>query len=199
VRVRVDVRSPEIAKLLERRGHTIAREQWDVAIVATPEAAATLRKDHPTAAIIVMTKLGDVEARVRALEAGADDAFDASFPASQMMARVGSAARRAAMTPPVADKITIDGCEIDLTASTARRTTVIALTTREVEIVRWLSSRLGQVVSRAELLQHVWRVAAGSETRAVDVAIAALRQKLEVDPKRPNIIVSVRGAGYRWG
>ncbi|HEX7700443.1 MAG TPA: winged helix-turn-helix domain-containing protein, partial [Kofleriaceae bacterium] len=83
--------------------------------------------------------------------------------------------------------------------STATRSITVPLTAREVEIVRWLSSRPGQVVSRAELLQHVWRVAAGSETRAVDVAIAGLRAKLEREPGNPSIIVSVRGAGYRWG
>jgi len=53
-------------------------------------------------------------------------------------------------------------------------------------------------VSRAELLQHVWRVAAGANTRAVDVAISELRAKLERDPAAPQIITSVRGAGYRW-
>ena len=189
----------EIVELLTRAGHTLVRTDWELALVATPEAAAALRREHPTAAIIVVTKLGDVSARVRALEAGADDAFDASFAPSQMMARVGSAARRAALTPPTADQIAIDGCTIDLSASTATRAVTVPLTTREVEIVRWLSSRPGQVVSRAELLQHVWRVAAGSETRAVDVAIAGLRAKLEREPGNPSIIVSVRGVGYRWG
>ncbi|HEY6034004.1 MAG TPA: winged helix-turn-helix domain-containing protein, partial [Kofleriaceae bacterium] len=88
---------------------------------------------------------------------------------------------------------------IDLAASLAIRGDVeTPLTTREVEIIRWLAARAGQVVSRAELLQHVWRVAAGSNTRAVDVAISELRAKLERDPAAPRIITSVRGAGYRW-
>jgi DNA-binding response OmpR family regulator len=68
------------------------------------------------------------------------------------------------------------------------------LTAREVEIVRWLASHAGHVVTRGELLQHVWRVSAASETRAVDVAIAELRKKLG-----PGTIVSIRGVGYRWG
>ena len=203
MKIRVDVSNKqltaEILELLTRAGHTLERTEWDLAFVGTPEAAAALRREHPIRAIIVVTKIGDVAARVRALEAGADDAFDASFAPSQMMARVGSAARRAALTSPPADQIAIDGCTIDLSASTATRAVTVPLTTREVEIVRWLSSRPGQVVSRAELLQHVWRVAAGSETRAVDVAIAALRGKLEREPGKPAIIVSVRGAGYRWG
>jgi DNA-binding response OmpR family regulator len=103
------------------------------------------------------------------------------------------------MTPPPPERIDAGGCTIDLTASTAmRHGAAIELTTREVEIIRWLAARAGQVVSRAELLQHVWRVAAGSTTRAVDVAISELRAKLEQDPAEPVIITSVRGAGYRW-
>ncbi len=199
IRVEVPRLEPAIAELLARAGHTLDRETWDLALVATPEAARRLRAEFPTAAIIVVTKIGDVAARIRALEVGADDAFDPSFAPSQMMARVGAAARRAALTPPPPDVVAIDGCTIDLSASTASRTTTVPLTTREVEIVRWLASRAGQIVSRQELLQHVWRVAAGSETRAVDVAIAGLRQKLERDPAAPKIISSVRGAGYRWG
>jgi two-component system, OmpR family, response regulator len=192
--------SAEVILALERAGHTIGRgtRDFDLALVGSAEAAETLRRDRPIAPIIVVTKLGDVLARVRALEAGADDAFDSGFAMSQIVARVDSAGRRAAMTPPPPERLLADGCTIDLTASTATRGQVIALTTREVEIIRWLSARAGQVVSRAELLQHVWRVAAGSNTRAVDVAISELRAKLERDPAEPEIITSVRGAGYRW-
>ena len=198
----------EIVDVLERAGHSIERgvatasSVFDLALVGTPEAAARLRQLLPAAAIIVMTKIGDVPARVRALEVGADDAFDGSFPPSQIAARVGAVGRRAAMTPRAAEQLAIDGCTIDLSAAIATRDPArppIALTAREVEIVRWLARHAGHVVSRAELLQHVWRVSAGSETRAVDVAIAALRAKLERDPANPAIIVSVRGVGYRWG
>lgn len=59
-----------------------------------------------------------------------------------------------------------------------------------------MSRRAGQVVSRQELLLHVWGVSPSNATRAVDVAIAGLRQKLERDPA---VIVSIKGAGYRWG
>jgi DNA-binding response OmpR family regulator len=195
----------EIVDVLERAGHTIERgvaarsSEFDLALVGTADAAEKLRRALPTAAIIVVTKIGDVPARVRALEVGADDAFDGSFPPSQIAARVGAVGRRAAMTPPAIERIASDGCTIDLSAATAERDgSTIALTTREVEIVRWLSRHAGQAVSRAELLQHVWRVSAGAETRAVDVAIVALRQKLERDPANPAIIVSIRGVGYRW-
>jgi DNA-binding response OmpR family regulator len=196
----------EILDYLARAGHTIERgsaatcARFDLALVGTPEAAGRLRRARPHDAVIVVTRIGDVAARVQALEAGADDALDASFPMSQVAARVGAAGRRAAMVPRPPEVIEIDGCTIDLTASTAARGgDRVALTTREVELVRYLAGHAGQVVSRGELLQNVWRVAAGNETRAVDVAMVGLRAKLERDPSRPAIIVSVRGAGYRWG
>jgi len=210
VRILVEVANDrlcrEVIDLLSRAGHAIERgspapgREFDLALVGSPEAAARLRRARPTVAIIVVTRIGDVPARVRALEAGADDALDAGFATSQIAARVGAAGRRAALTPPAAERLAIDGCTIDLSAAIATRDGRAApLTAREVELVRWLARHAGRVVTRGELLQHVWRVAAASETRAVDVAIAGLRAKLERDPRAPAIILSVRGAGYRWG
>lgn len=196
----------EVIDYLVRAGHTIERgnattcKHFDLALVGTPEAAERLRRARPFDAIIVVTKIGDVAARVQALEVGADDAFDTSFPMSQVAARVGVAGRRAAMMPRPSEVIEIDGCAIDLTAALATRDgQPVSLTQRELEIVRYMARHAGQVVSRGELLQNVWRVAAGNETRAVDVAMVALRAKLERDPGKPAIILSVRGIGYRWG
>lgn len=191
----------EILDVLVRAGHAIERgalgatSVFDLALVGTPEAAEKLRRARPAAAIIVVTRIGDVPSRVRALESGADDAFDGSFPPAQIAARVGAVGRRAAMTPPPVDRVVTDGCVIDLSVGLATRDGAeVWLTAREVEIVRWLASHAGHVVTRGELLQHVWRVSAASETRAVDVAIAELRKKLG-----PGTIVSIRGVGYRWG
>jgi DNA-binding response OmpR family regulator len=206
VDVAADRLRAEVIELLERAGHTVERgaaaacKRFDLALVGTPEAAERLKRERPHDAIVVVTKLGDVPARVRALEAGADDAVDGGFPVSQVAARIGAAGRRAAMMPRPAERIAIDGCTIDLSAATASRGGApIALTAREVEIVRYLAQHAGRVIDRAELLHHVWRVAPGNQTRAVDVAMVGLRAKLERDPARPAIIVSVRGAGYRWG
>ncbi len=196
----------EVIDVLTRAGHTVERaaatatRRFDLALVGSPEAAEKLRRERPTEAIIVVTKIGDVPARIRALELGADDALDASFPMAQIAVRVSAAGRRAAMTPRAPEQVTIDGCTVDLSAATATREGVsVALTTREVNIVRYLAAHAGHVVTRAELLHDVWRVAPGNETRSVDVAMVGLRAKLERDPHNPTIIVSVRGTGYRWG
>jgi DNA-binding response OmpR family regulator len=209
MRIVVDVASDrlgdDVVELLERAGHTLVRGSaltcpvFDLALVGSPEIADKVKRERPHAAVVVVTKLGDVPARVRALEVGADDAFDRGFPAAQSMARVVAAGRRVAMVPRPSEQIVVDGCTIDLTASLASRDGASApLTTREVEIIRYLVQHAGQVVSRGELLQNVWRVAAGVETRAVDVAMVGLRGKLERDPSNPVIIQSVRGQGYRW-
>jgi DNA-binding response OmpR family regulator len=105
------------------------------------------------------------------------------------------------MMPRQSEQITIDGCTFDLSACTYQRAggDEQPLTRREIEVVRWLSRHAGHVVSRGELLEHVWGVSPRNETRAVDVAIAGLRAKIERDPAEPAIIVSIKGAGYRWG
>jgi len=211
VRVLIDVAngrvSEELVATLARGGHVVERaaapvaaRRFDVVVVGAVEMAERLRREHPGLAVIVFTRTGDVEARIRALEVGADDAVDASFPMSQVAARVGAAGRRAALVPRPPEVIAIDGCLIDLLACTVTRDgRAQPLTRREVELVRWLARHAGRVVSRRELLEHVWGVSPGNETRAVDVAVVGLRAKLERDPSAPAIVVSVKGAGYRWG
>ncbi len=176
-------------------------EVFDLVLAADVERtpAVTLASRLPARApIIVVTRVGDVEARVRALEAGADDAFDAAFAPSQMMARATAAVRKAARVPKT-ERIEADGTVLDLAAGRATREgRSEPLTAREIELVRWLHGHRGRIVSRAELLENVWGVSPENATRAVDVAIAALRAKIERDPRAPAIIVSVKGAGYRW-
>lgn len=211
MRVLIDVAngriSSELIETLVRAGHVVERgsaavsaARFDVVVVGSVELAERLQRARPAAAVIVFTRTGDVEARIRALEAGAVDAVDAGFPLSQIAARVGAAGRRAALVPRAPEHVVIDGCTFDLAASTAARDGVtINLTRRELELVRWLARHAGRVVERGELLEHVWRVSPGNATRAVDVAIAGLRAKVERDPAAPAIIVSVKGVGYRWG
>ncbi len=177
----------------------IADDAATVVLVADAATAKTLATARPDLGVVVVTQPGDVAARVRALEAGAADALDPTFAPSQMVARVSAAGRRAALVPRVASVLTADGCTIDLDRAVAVRGDVTqALTAREVAIVRWLARAGGRIVSRAELLEHVFGVSPDNATRAVDVAISTLRGKLERDPKAPAIIVSVKGAGYAW-
>jgi DNA-binding response OmpR family regulator len=179
-----------LAALLAAAGHVVVRSAGDAhdLVVSDVPMPGNARP------VIVCTQPGDVAARVRALELGADDAFDMGFASSQVAARVGAVARRAAP-----DRVEADGCTLDLAAHTASRDgRSVSLTAREVDIIRWLHQHKERVVSRTELLEHVWGVSPDNTTRAVDVAISALRAKLERDARAPAIILSKKGAGYRW-
>jgi len=181
------------SELLQR----LRNEHFDLVIVASEKIAGRVRECG--APVIVVTNAGDVAARVRALESGADDAFDATFAPSQIAARAASAVHRTARIPRDAEHIEVDGCTLDLDAGTARRGEKIeSLTKREIDLISWLFRHRGRIVSRAELLEHVWRVSPRNATRAVDVAVAALRAKIERDARAPAIIVSIKGAGYRF-
>jgi DNA-binding response OmpR family regulator len=172
----------------------------DIVLVNDADAAKGLARSHPHVAVIVVTKVGDTLGRIRALEVGAADAFDASFAPAQMAVRVMAAGHRAAMAPHPPSVVAADGCSIDFDRCTATRDgETQKLTAREVDILRWLVRHAGRVVPRTELLEHVFGVSPDNATRAVDVAISTLRAKLERDPQAPAIIVSVKGAGYVWG
>jgi DNA-binding response OmpR family regulator len=211
MRVLVAVDGP-VGEILAGAGHAVVRcaprevlarceaERFDVVAVSDEAMASRLRLARPAQSVVVVTRPGDVEARIRALEAGADDAFDAAFAPSQMIARVGAAGRRAALVPRDAERVEVDGCVLDLSACEARRgERGVSLSSREVAILRWLLRHRGRVVSRRELLEHVFGVSPDNATRSVDVAIATLRAKIERDARAPAIVVSVKGEGYRWG
>ena len=116
-----------------------------------------------------------------------------------IVARISAVARRSrpSGTP---ECIRIDECVLDLGSCQATRDDAsVTLSAREADILRWLRRHEGRGVSRADLLQHVWGVPRHLRTRAVDMAISTLRQKIERDPSQPRIIVSVKGVGYAWG
>jgi len=99
------------------------------------------------------------------------------------------------------ERFACDGVEFDLGRLLAKRGEAeIPLTPREGEILRYLRGRAGNVVTRDEFLLKVWMYkSAAVETRTVDNTLAALRKKIERDPAEPAIVLTVRGAGYRWG
>ena len=162
------------------------------------EVCRRLRAARPGAPILMLTARGSEDDKVRGLMEGADDYVTKPFSARELLARVRAVGRRA---PPAVSEgeIQVDGAVIDLARMiVARGDERFALTPREVGIVRWLHRHRDRVVSRAELLEQVFGQRGDLPTRAVDMAIAVLRKKLEVDPARPEVIVSIKGAGYAW-
>ncbi len=164
------------------------------------EVCRRLRTVRPLLPILMLTARGAEEDKVKGLRAGADDYVTKPFGAKELLARVEALERRARAAPSEPEVIEEDGCEFDLGRCVARRAgREIALTAREVGILRWLHRHRNRTVSRAELLEQVWGTVGTLQTRTVDMTIAKLRQKIERDPRAPSIIVTVTGVGYAWG
>ena len=168
------------------------------------EVCRRLRMARPALPILILTARGSEDERVRGLKAGADDYLTKPFGTRELLARIEALQRRAAIAPADAERLDVDGCLLDLGRCEASRNgSAIALTPREVGILRWLHRHRARAVSRVELLQTVWGTPTDAadelQTRTVDMTIANLRQKIEREPSEPRIIVTVKGVGYAWG
>jgi DNA-binding response OmpR family regulator len=162
------------------------------------EVCRRLRAARPGMPILMLTARGSEDDKVRGLVEGADDYVTKPFSARELLARVRVLGRRVQPGESL-DEVQIDGAVIDLARMTVvRGDKRVALTPREVGIVRWLHRHQDRVVTRAELLEQVFGQRGDLQTRAVDMAIAVLRKKVESDPQNPTLIVSVKGAGYAW-
>jgi two-component system, OmpR family, response regulator RegX3 len=162
------------------------------------EVCRRLRAARPGVPILMLTARGSEDDKVRGLMEGADDYVTKPFSARELLARVRVLGRRAPAGESL-DEVQVEGAVIDLARMmVVRGDARVALTPREVGIVRWLFRHQDRVVSRAELLEQVFGQRGDLQTRAVDMAIAVLRKKVEPDPANPKVIVSVKGAGYAW-
>jgi two-component system response regulator RegX3 len=162
------------------------------------EVCRRLRAARPGAPILLLTARGSEDDKVRGLGDGADDYVTKPFSARELLARVRALGRRA--PAHAGERLEIDGATLDLARLVVERDGARAtLTPREAGMLRWLHRHRDRVVSRAEILEQVFGLRGDLETRSVDMAIAVLRKKVERDPARPAIIVSVKGAGYAWG
>jgi DNA-binding response OmpR family regulator len=163
------------------------------------EVLQHLRRQQPALPAIILTAKGEEADRVRGLRLGADDYVIKPFSVRELLARVEAVLRRSPERPVPVSGLELPGGHADL----ARCEVVFAdggrrdLSEREVDLLRYLASHRGRVVSRDELLLRVWRVEPrGVETRTIDMLVARLREKLRDDPSRPAVLLTVRGKGY---
>jgi len=155
-----------------------------------------------TVPIVMLTARGEAMDVVVGLEAGADDYVRKPFEVPELIARVRAALRRAGATGGPAtgevDGLRLGPLTIDLGGRTvARDETDIPLTRTEFDLLVELVRHAGQVLSRDVLLDRVWGYDYLGDSRLVDVAIQRLRGKVEADPAAPELIQTVRGAGYK--
>lgn len=149
--------------------------------------------------IVMLTAKSDTTDVVKGLEAGADDYIIKPFQTSELLARVKARLRRIT-TPSTTSKLEFGGVSIDLVAHEVRRgDKVIALTRLEFDLLLALAREPGRVFTREALLAEVWGYRHSSDTRLVNVHIQRIRSKIERDPNQPELVLTVRGVGYRAG
>ena len=147
--------------------------------------------------IIVLSAVGEEDAKVRALAAGADDYVTKPFGPRELIARLEAALRRAA---PGAEEpvIAADGLEVDLAARTVRRDgEEVHLTPKEFELLRHLARNRGRLVTHRELLVSVWGPGYSDDTQLLRTHIANLRRKIE-PPSGLRYVKTDPGVGYRF-
>ena len=149
--------------------------------------------------VIMLTALGTETDRVVGLELGADDYVTKPFSPRELVLRVESVLRRAGERTKAEEGRLEDG---DLVVDLGRHEAtlgdrVLALTSREYDLLQFLVAHPGTAFSREELLQQVWGWSVGDQS-TVTVHVRRLREKVEVDPTMPERLVTVWGVGYRW-
>jgi DNA-binding response OmpR family regulator len=166
------------------------------------EVCKRLRAKGSTVPIIMLTAKSEEIDKVLGLELGADDYITKPFSMREFRSRVKAALRRAGMVQPEADDdhpIDVRGLRIDPTKRTVVRDgDTVATTFVEFEILTALARSPGRVFTRDMLLARVWGDSAYRDPRTIDVHIRHLREKIEVDPKEPEYLFTVRGVGYRF-
>jgi two-component system alkaline phosphatase synthesis response regulator PhoP len=148
--------------------------------------------------ILMLTARGQTIEKVLALKIGADDYMTKPFDAMELLARIEALLRRAG-TSPAGAVHQFGNVTVDLRGTAVSRNgNVVPLSAREFQLLRYFVERAGTTLSRDVLLKEVWGYSTETFTRTVDVHVASLRQKLEDDPKRPSLIVTVAGLGYKF-
>jgi DNA-binding response OmpR family regulator len=158
-----------------------------------------LRRWDAFVPIVMLTARGQEVDKIRGLDAGADDYVTKPFSVGELIARIRAIFRRAARSVEVVPDVFNVGCaQVNLDAHTVTRAgQVEQLSFYELELLRLLHERVGQPVSRDEILQKVWGLEAQPSNRTVDNFIVKLRRKIETTPDKPEHILTVYGYGYK--
>ena len=158
------------------------------------------RRSGDHTAVIMLSARGEEEDRLVGLETGADDYVVKPFSPREVVLRVEAMLRRGERLSGMKllnESFDIDDLHIDLPARRVQRgDQVISLTSREFDLLAFLAANAGQTFSKADLLRRVWGWDFG-DTSTVTVHVRRLREKVEIDPSDPRLVLTVGRSGYR--
>jgi DNA-binding response OmpR family regulator len=207
-----------VQRVLEEEGHTVdlahdgedglamARDgSHDVIVldILLPgmngiEVCRTLRGDRIDTPVLLLTALDSVDDRVRGLDAGADDYLPKPFAFQELLARLRALGRRKVQARE-ATQLSFDGLTLDLRRRRAdREGQTIELSPKEFSLLELLLRNQGRVLTRTQILDHIWGYDYATDSNLVDVYMAYLRRKVD-RPGARKLIRTVRGVGYALG
>ncbi|MDR2981542.1 MAG: response regulator transcription factor [Puniceicoccales bacterium] len=163
------------------------------------EILATLQNERPGTPVIMLTAKGGENDRVQGLKLGADDYVVKPFSVKELLARIEAVLRRSPGRAIERRRIALPGGNADLDKRIIRFDDgeETPLTEREYELLRYLGTHPGRIISREEILQRVWKLDPRAvETRTIDMTIARLREKIR--DHNCNTIQTIRGRGYQF-
>jgi DNA-binding response OmpR family regulator len=158
-----------------------------------------LRQQRVATPVVMLTARGQVLDRVLGLKLGADDYLPKPFDMMELVARVEAVLRRRAAAPDGAGSYSFGDVRVDFRrAEVQKGGALVELSSLEFKLLRHFVEHKGALVTRRELLEHVWGYPGVLQTRTVDVHVASLRQKIERHPAKPEHIITVHRMGYRF-
>ena len=158
-----------------------------------------LRARGFSAPIVMLTARSEEVDRVVGLEIGADDYVTKPFSTRELVARVKAHLRRVSRDTANPSQYSFDDVHVDFGKFTIlREGQSIPMTSTEWSILQLLVERRNEVVTREQILNHVWGYETYPDSRTVDTHILNLRHKLERDPRNPRFILTVHGIGYKF-
>jgi len=164
------------------------------------ELCRKVREEGLKNPILMLTARGEEVDRVLGLDLGADDYVTKPFSVPELLARIRAILRRMRQSKAgdLPNELHFDDVSIDFKRFEARKASkTINMSRKEFGVLRLLAARIGEVVTRDELLDEVWGYDQYPTTRTVDNHVALLRSKLEKDPSNPRRLLTVYGIGYK--
>jgi len=186
---------------------TVAKRDFDLILldlmlpkISGEQLCTKWRRDGLQTPVIMLTAKGQEKEKVAGLNLGADDYITKPFSLEELLARINAVLRRTDPARAVGQNFKFGDLDVDIAAlKIKRKEKQMEITRREAQIIRYFAANPNRVISREELYKEVWNETMSElGTRTTDMHIAKLRSKIEPDSADPQIIKTVRGAGYKY-